>query len=509
MAEIILQKENEECFDPAILTIDGKDFEEDSDGMFEIPASILRRIKVIELPDGVAVQAVRKIAGTRDEYYRSPDSVTIVGHAQQPIAKISDAIVGPEDDGYTSEINTKYLKNKRTFLYRVLECAEKRGIVSGTEISEIHDNELFYYSYVLHILQRDWSVMEAIEFAAEMDELEFVIPENNQSLLLVLDLIHTCPFRSEAELAHIYLPLLSRVLGYQPGELNFEVSNQDYKLDAAVVSPSKEVYPWLIIEIKARSEGFKNKSAQHQAHTYLTSFHAQVWVIVSPDGLSIGMKEGVAYVAYFQSIEETDARTILNLISRSVLSSEPPIVREQKPTSGLFELDLQQLRIFIHKVEQSESNDEKGRSWEELAEFLLKGIQCLKIKYRRLRTQTSEIDMVAEYTGHPRSSLFDQFGRYIIIECRNRSKKSGVDELRDFQGKMEETSARLGIYVAREGITGRDSGQDGIGTIRKFYQKCHSVIVVLTFEDINLVTNGADLHAIIDEKVDRIVFDLA
>ncbi|WP_409025367.1 restriction endonuclease [Halalkalicoccus salilacus] len=52
----------------------------------------------------------------------------------------------------------------------------------------------------------------------------------------------------------------------------------------------------------------------------------------------------------------------------------------------------------------------------------------------------------------------DEYGWYILVECKNWSTAIGASEIRDFIGKMDSSKTRLGVVFARNGISGESKG---------------------------------------------------
>ena len=116
--------------------------------------------------------------------------------------------------------------------------------------------------------------------------------------------------------------------------------------------------------------------------------------------------------------------------------------------------------------------------------------------------------MVGEYIGSPRSPLFESFGRYFLVECKNWDAKVGAPELRVFDHKLDEYRVPLGIYFARNGITGPDPSRDARGVVLGAQHRGERTVLVITLEHINMVVEGVNLHSLLDEFADRLRFNL-
>ena len=128
---------------------------------------------------------------------------------------------------------------------------------------------------------------------------------------------------------------------------------------------------------------------------------------------------------------------------------------------------------LIEAVEKAEkTNKDKGKSLEDLARFLLgESVSALSCKYINLQTRSSEIDLIIEYDpSKGYLPLFEELGRFSLIECKNWSKPVGAGPVRDFMGKLDKCKARLGVIFSKNGShRSSNSGADALREIQKSF----------------------------------------
>lgn len=168
------------------------------------------------------------------------------------------------------------------------------------------------------------------------------------------------------------------------------------------------------------------------------------------------------------------------------------------------DLELEVYQQAYRSVREAESNHEKKESLESLSDLLFESITVTAVKEKNFRGKTNEIDLVIENTGGNGFSLFDDYGQYVLVECKNWADPVSAKEIRDFAGKMEYTGVQLGILFARHGITGENTDADRL--VEKFAQN-GQYIVVIDGKDLERIGNGKSFYQIIEERLWRLRFD--
>ncbi len=111
----------------------------------------------------------------------------------------------------------------------------------------------------------------------------------------------------------------------------------------------------------------------------------------------------------------------------------------------------QNLDALVDAVEKASSNDERGRSLEELVSRLFETIPGFTVT-DRIRTATEEIDIAVLNDSHdPR---FRRESAILLAECKNWSNKCGKNEFVLFKDKIENRSNRcsLGFLISWNGF---------------------------------------------------------
>ncbi|WP_020570665.1 restriction endonuclease [Neolewinella persica] len=107
---------------------------------------------------------------------------------------------------------------------------------------------------------------------------------------------------------------------------------------------------------------------------------------------------------------------------------------------------------LIAQLRNAKTNDQKGKSLEELCAFFLQKISGFTVK-ERIITSNEEIDIVV-YNGSELSPWKSE-SNFILAECKNWTKKVGKNEYVVFRDKLVNRSGRaeIGIFISTSGYT--------------------------------------------------------
>lgn len=84
--------------------------------------------------------------------------------------------------------------------------------------------------------------------------------------------------------------------------------------------------------------------------------------------------------------------------------------------------------------------------------------------------------------------VFEEFGRYIIAECKYiESKKLGIDELTKLLYKIKYHDCRCGVLFAKKDLA---FGKDFNMTIKKVFNRDSIIILAVNETEIRQVING-------------------
>jgi GTPase Era involved in 16S rRNA processing len=240
-----------------------------------------------------------------------------------------------------------------------------------------------------------------------------------------------------------------------------------------VISQDITTMPWFVIEVKRyfpRNVG----DWIYVLKRYLDALNCNIGIVISPRLLILTV-DGESQRYDLSQISEAQSKEIYSILHKD----NQPSKREKKQELS------NKLMKLIEAVECAQTNDEKGKSLEQLAKFLFDNVPSLSCKYLNLFTRSSELDLVVEY-NHEKGILhpFHEAGRYCLVECKNWSKPVGVSPVRDFIGKLDKCKISLGIIFSKNGVTGVDSGVDALREIQSHYDRNGVYLLVFSLDDV-------------------------
>ncbi len=175
--------------------------------------------------------------------------------------------------------------------------------------------------------------------------------------------------------------------------------------------------------------------------------------------------------------------------------------------SPTFSIDAGKYSAALAATKTARTKPEKGKSLERLAKLLFEGMPFLSCKYSNLRTASAEIDLVFLYKGFQETTIFDELGRYFLVECKNWKDPVGAKDVRDFVGKIQKSRVQLGVLVAPQGVTGAWDSVDALHEIRQAYYQHGLFVVVIAEEHLKSVENGKNFYELLEYGVESIRFD--
>lgn len=300
---------------------------------------------------------------------------------------------------------------------------------------------------------------------------------------------------SEMDFTQKIIPVLVSILGYDKNETFYELKAGQWRADV-VLSQDITSVPWFVIEVKRYIP--KNIGDWiYVLKRYLDALDCSIGIVVSPR-LFILTVDNESQRYDLSQISMAESQHIYSILRKENQPSKNEKARERS----------NKLVKLIEAVENAQTNDEKGKSLERLANFLFDNVPSLHCKYLNLFTRSSEIDLVIEY-NHEKGVLhpFHEAGRYCLVECKNWSKPVGVSPVRDFIGKLDKCKVQLGIIFSKNGVTGVDSGVDALREIQSHYDRNGVYLLVFSLDDVKDIYKGKDFVDLIDKKSDILRFD--
>jgi Restriction endonuclease len=318
---------------------------------------------------------------------------------------------------------------------------------------------------------------------------------NEEILLTLLHSLTDSNFQNELDFTQKIVPQFVALLGYGEAETFYDVKMEWNRLDVVLAS-SITSRPWIIIEVKKDRPKNIGEWA-YQLKRYLIASGSPIGVVLSTDLLLL-VVDGEEKRFDLRSINMEQVREIFQILARFV---QKPSIDDITSVHG-------KLVELIESVENASNNEKKGKALENLAQLLFDTVPSLKCKYKNLQTRSSEIDLVIEYDrSKGQIALFEELGRYCLIECKNWSKPVGVVPVRDFMGKLDKCKTRLGIIFAKNGVTGVDSGADALREIQSRFDRDGVYLLVFSLQDLKSIKSGQDFEIAIDLKADNLRFD--
>lgn len=280
----------------------------------------------------------------------------------------------------------------------------------------------------------------------------------------------------------------------------------------AIVQVNENKRPWAVFEtVPSRSEDTKEK-AKHQMERYLHYTNAELGAIFSPEYVVVFDADGTV-LHDVNAEDESEVRKVQQVLLPPEIflkhdgKEEPNGKRSQDYViEPNYEIDLKEFEDALEAMDNADTSQERGDAFEELAGVLMEAMPFIKVREQNLRTKTSELDLVVEYTGADETKIFDKVSSDFLIECKHWSEPVGSDPVGNFIQKTDKLSVDFGIMFARNGITG-DEQTDGYGQIRDALIQSGKVILVVDNEVIERILDGESFYQILDEMYYERRFD--
>lgn len=282
----------------------------------------------------------------------------------------------------------------------------------------------------------------------------------------------------------------------------------------AMISASPDVMPWAVIEVKKSSSDYILEAAKREAIVYQNISGATYGIVIGQGYLWVRGPESEYSLrkVNLRSDGQDNASAIDEILVNpdSLPTVSYPTVEEAEDLSYIekehFEMDLSRFEQHLAAVDRAESATQKGRTFEGFANFLFSGIPFLNVRSNRLDTNTSEIDLVVEYTGTDEKTIFDDYSRFILTECKNWSNPVGTTQVRNFKGKMDKARVDIGIIFARLRLSG-DNSEYAQRYIHDYFQREGGMILVVGENEIQQLRRGVSFYYILDEAMYQRRFD--
>lgn len=167
-------------------------------------------------------------------------------------------------------------------------------------------------------------------------------------------------------------------------------------------------------------------------------------------------------------------------------------------TQPKYDVDRAHLHALLDAVHRAVTNDQKKRGLEGLAESLLKGVPDFEV-FPNKWTATGELDQwLRKNSQYPQLRML---GPKLLVECKQWQKTVGTDSVGALIADLKDAGLTSGLL-----FTQKDISKPARRRLENFYQQEKGYVLVITEREIQAVCDGANLVAILVEKVESIIF---
>ncbi len=163
-----------------------------------------------------------------------------------------------------------------------------------------------------------------------------------------------------------------------------------------------------------------------------------------------------------------------------------------------YQVDRVRLQSLLDAVREASTNQEKKKTLETLAEYLLKGVTGFEVLQSQI-SATGEIDLVVRNnTTHP---VLARLSSHILVECKHWAKTIGTDTVGALIADLRDANLTSGFLICRKSISNAAKQRRN-----NFFQRDKGFIIVFTEADIQSVCDGVDLTHLLVERLEAIIF---
>lgn len=154
----------------------------------------------------------------------------------------------------------------------------------------------------------------------------------------------------------------------------------------------------------------------------------------------------------------------------------------------------------------SQLGEPTGKVLERLGEYLLACIPGCRTT-RRGRSGSTDYDIICSFEG-PALDFRSDIGRYFICECKDWEKPADFTAFAKFARVLDSIKASFGVLFSSAGITGENHTKGARLEQIKVFQDRGMVIVVVSQDDLNLLSEGANFVSMLRSKYETVRLDL-
>lgn len=171
---------------------------------------------------------------------------------------------------------------------------------------------------------------------------------------------------------------------------------------------------------------------------------------------------------------------------------------------------MRKVKRLAAKPTAPRQNTRKGRSLERLMAYLFLSGGGFQVK-TNVSTFDEELDLVVRNlaTTNP---MLGEFGRYMLVECKNIKGTVDAKTVRDFASKVVSHSCRTGILISKRGYSGQQessAARDARLAMIKAHQRHQVIIIPLNFSHLrDIIQSRKTLGDVLLQQYEKIRFDM-
>ncbi len=184
---------------------------------------------------------------------------------------------------------------------------------------------------------------------------------------------------------------------------------------------------------------------------------------------------------------------------------ERKAVRDETPLN----FDVEIFRELLKQAEDgfdhpAKDAGEKGESLEKLVTYLFSAYEDYFSVRHQVHSRTASLDHHLWFMPGD-DPVLRKFGDEIIVECKNWNRPVGKPEINDLAGDMVARKCKTGVMIARKGITGKHFNDANGQRLIWFQSDYNLIILVLTFADLESISNGKNLMDLLKDRYAQLV----
>lgn len=343
-----------------------------------------------------------------------------------------------------------------------------------------------------------------------------------EDLLGLFNRIHSKEYDSEIDFKKGVLPEFFEILGYDQSNIYQEITLPSKLTSGGTITPDSVVAkrtdkrPWLIAEtILHETSGDSIGNSYHIANrgNELIATGAEYVVVLTPYQITVDMSTAESdHPARAEGTRYSLDKITLESCSEIISTLEPPVslpdvdlIDSYDETEEIdtteYKLDIEQFQNGLSAADNVSDPNKKGDTFEEVCRILMDGFEHLDLRDKNLPIREGEIDLVYEYTGHNDNNLFETYGRFIFVECKNEEDPTSTTQIDNVINKMRRSGVKLGIIFARNDVSGSSEDEYSKYALHDEFVPGEFAIVVINGADLKRIMGGESLYEIIDKKL--------